>query len=199
MDAKIENTRAYHLPGTDVDFPGTKECSERHWVDDSGKWHSEYRYLLADGKSVTVVGNGEETVALPAAAGFYESVALPDNADPDTYDIAGNVHREPVIGWWVTRGEGQSWVNPITLVHAEDYYPGDQRFVLAPDGSITRPMSSENSSPMCASLDEWIGAVRVAWKARLAAGLADAKLCPTCGHDRVGSRRRQDLDDEIPF
>jgi hypothetical protein len=192
MDARTENTRTYHLPGTDVHFPGTKECSERHWIDESGKWHSEYRYLLADGKSVTVVGNGEENVALPAVAGFYEfSVELPDKANPDTYDIAGNVRREPIIGWRVVWGEGQSWVTPITLVSAEDYCPRDERLILAPDGSLTTPMSSYT---MCASVEEWIDAVRAAWKARLAAKAIAAKPCPTCGHGR-----RDDLDDAIPF
>ena len=102
-----------------------------------------------------------------------------DDADPDTFDIRGNLGRSPIIGWRVH--DGNALAIAISL-HGNSTFcqqtPFGTSAVLAPNGTVFAV-----DGYRYASLDAWITAVRADWKAaRVQTRRASLRVV----HDRGG-------------
>jgi hypothetical protein len=100
---------------------------------------------------------------VPANPGFCQVLFwFPENEDPETYNILGNLEKRPVIAWRVRHDE----VLAIVPASEPDFgsecwdHQKESRAILEPFADGVFDCAGERWR----SLDEWIAQVRVWWK-----------------------------------
>lgn len=156
-------------------------------------WMHETTYEFKDGETVTLEAHAVNCIVFPASPGF-EHVTFErwHDAEPETFNIAANLRRAPIIGWEI-RDNSEGIPEPIST-DSDNYQAGCYNAIVLPDGHIEGRLPAWKAYE---SIDGWIESVRADWRHRLdeAAKREEArKSCPTCGLTRDGFD-----DSDIPF